>query len=75
MGKAKVMKYEDIEIERQRRAEKVAETAAKKKGGRKRKGPVAARARAKRAKKTELEVAEDEIAAEGMADYCSVFQI
>jgi DDE superfamily endonuclease len=74
--KGKVMSFEDIERERAKRAAKEA-MAASKKRGRKRKGSVAARAEAKKCEKTrksEVEIAEDEIVAEGMERYCSVFQ-
>lgn len=74
IGKAKVMSYEDIEEARAKRAAKEA-AAASKKRGRKRKGSaLAAGVRAKKARRSEVEVAEDEIAAGGMGNYCSVFQ-
>ena len=38
---------------------------------RKRKSPAPAGVKAKKARKSEMEVAEDEIAAGGMGDYCS----
>jgi hypothetical protein len=70
IGKAKVMSYEDIKEARAKRAAKEA-TAALKKRGRKRKSALAG-AKAKKARKSEVEVAEDEIAAEEMGNYCSI---
>jgi hypothetical protein len=48
--------------------------AASKKRGRKRKNAPAG-SKAKRARKSEVEIAEDEIAAEGMGNYYTVFQL
>ena len=73
VGKAKVMSYEDIEEERANRAAKEA-AAASKKRGRKRKSAAPAGVKAKKARGSEVEVAEDEIAAGGMGSYCSVPQ-
>jgi hypothetical protein len=74
VGKAKVMSYEDIEEERAKRAAKEA-AAASKKRGRKRETPAPAGAKAKKARRSEVEAAEDEIAAGRMGDYCSVLQL
>lgn len=73
VGKAKVISYEDIEEGRVKRAAKEAE-AATKKCGRKRACPTPTGAKAKKARRSEVEVAEDEIAAGGPGDYCSVLQ-
>jgi hypothetical protein len=73
VGKAKVMSYEDIEEARAKRAEKTQAAASKGRRGRKRKSTVPVAAKSKKIR-SELEVAEDEIAAEGMEDYCSVLQ-
>jgi hypothetical protein len=82
-GEGKVMSYEDIEKEKARRAAKEA-VAGSKKRGRKRKASAAADPKAEKAKKagkaknagrSEIEVAEDEIAAAGMEHYCSVLQL
>jgi len=78
VGKAKVMSYEDIiEAQAKRAAKEAAKEAAavNRKGGRKRKSPAPAGAKAKKARRSEAEVAEDEIAAGGMGDYCSVLQV
>lgn len=72
VGEARVMKYEDIETERKRRAEKESNTAAKT-NKRKRKNPVTAKKRSNKARRSELEIAEDEIVAEGLCEYCTVF--
>jgi hypothetical protein len=74
LGKVKVMSYEDIEEARAKRAAKEA-TAGKGKRGRKRKSPPEAGApepKAKVARISEAQVAEDEIAARGMENHCSV---
>jgi hypothetical protein len=73
VGRAKVMKYEDIVIEREKRAVKQADAAASK-SGRKRKSPATVKRKAKRVRRSEVEVAEDEIVAGWMSAYCSVFQ-
>jgi hypothetical protein len=49
--------------------------AVDRKCGRKRKSPAPAGVKAKKARRSEAEVAEDEIAAGGMGDYCSVLQV
>lgn len=71
LGKAKVMSYEDI-VEAQA---KLDASVAKGKPGRKRKREAAAAVQVKRTRKSELEVAEQEIEAEDLRNYCSVFQI
>ncbi|KAF2190317.1 hypothetical protein K469DRAFT_760038, partial [Zopfia rhizophila CBS 207.26] len=71
VGKAKVMSYEDIKGERANRAAKEA-AAVSKKRGRKLRGSTLAKA--KKARRSEVEVAEDEIAAGGMGNYYSFFQ-
>ena len=73
VGKAKVMSYEDIQEARAKRAEKEQATAGKGNRGRKRKNTVLVAAKSKRAR-SEVEIAEDEIAAGGMEYYCSVLQ-
>jgi hypothetical protein len=75
VGKAKVMSYEDIvEAQGKRTAKEAArETAAALgKRDRKRKSPALVGMKAKKARTSEAEVAEDEIAAGGMEDYRSV---
>lgn len=73
VGKANVMGYEDIEEQRASRAAK--ETAAvSKKRDRKPTGLAPAGAKAKKARRSEVDVAEDGFAAGGMGNYCSVFQ-
>ncbi|KAH7012383.1 hypothetical protein B0J12DRAFT_790868 [Macrophomina phaseolina] len=77
VGKAKVMSYGDIvEAQAKRAAEDAVKevAAAKGKRGRKRKGPVPAGAKAKKARRSAAEVAEDEPAAAGMENYCSILQ-
>jgi hypothetical protein len=73
VGKAKVMSYKDIEEAREKRATKEAEAASKKRG-RKRKSPAPVGVKAKKARRSKVEVAGDEISARGMGDYCSVLQ-
>lgn len=78
VGKAKVMSYGDIVEARAKRATKEAAkeaAVAKGKRGRKRKGPVPAGAKVKKARRSEVEVTEDEIAAAGIENYCSVLQL
>ena len=76
LGKAKVMSYEDIEEARGKCAAKEAakEAAASGKRGRQHKGPAPAEATAKRARRSEVEVAEDQVAAAGLRDHCSVLR-
>ena len=72
------MSYEDIvEAQAKRAAKEAAKEAVAINGkrGRKRKCPAPAGAKAKKARRSEAEVAEDEIAAGGMGDYCSVLQV
>ncbi|XTI93263.1 hypothetical protein V2W45_1347754 [Cenococcum geophilum] len=71
------MSYEDIiEAQAKRAAKEAAKEAAVVKGrrGRKRKSPAPAGAKTKKAWRSEAEVAEDEIAAAGMENHCSVLQ-
>ena len=71
------MSYEDIVEAQGKRAAKEAakETAAASgKRGRKRKSPTPVGTKVKKARRSEAEVAEDEIAAGGMEDYCSVLR-
>jgi hypothetical protein len=72
VGKAKVMSYEDIKEARAKRAAKEAAAASNKQGRKRKSAP--AGSKAKKARKSEVEVVEDEIAAEGIRNYCSVFQ-
>jgi hypothetical protein len=81
VGNAKVMSYEDIEEARGKRVAKEAaneaaqETAtASGKRGRKRKSPAPVRANGKKARRSEVEVVEDEVATAGLGDHCSVLQ-
>jgi hypothetical protein len=67
------MKYEDIVTERTRLATKKAD-AATKTNSKKRKRPDAVKAQTKKARRSEIEVAEDEIVAGEMSEYCSVFR-
>jgi len=72
------MSYEDIKEARRNRAAKDAAkeaAAASGKSGRKRKSPVPAGQKAKKVRRSEVEVAEDEIAAGGMGDYCSILRL
>jgi hypothetical protein len=71
------MSYEDIKEAQAKRAAKEAvkdSSAAKGRRGRKRKYPTPAVAKTKKARKSEVEIAEGEIAATGMEGYCSVMQ-
>jgi hypothetical protein len=72
IGKAKVTSYEDIEEARGKRAAKEAAKASGKCGrGRLRKNPVrTAGLKTKRTRRSEAEIAEDEVAALGLGDYC-----
>jgi hypothetical protein len=71
VGKAKVMSYEDIvEVQAKRNAKEAA--VVKEKRGLKRKSSAPVVAQAKRTRKSEVEVAEDEIEAMGLGNYCSV---
>lgn len=76
IGKAKVISYEDIEEARRKRAAKDAAKASGKRGrGRPRKSSVsAAGSKPSRTRRSEAEVAEDEVVASGLGDYCSVLQ-
>ena len=72
VGKAKVMSYEDI-VEAQAKRDAKEAVAVKGKRGRKRKCSVP-RADAKKTRRSEVEVAEDEIEALGLGNYCSVLK-
>jgi hypothetical protein len=72
------MSYEDIEKAQAKRAAKetVKDNAAVKgKRSRKRKNSTPKVAKAKKAQRSEVEVAEDEIATASMGDYCSFPQL
>jgi len=73
VGKAKVMSYEDI-VEAQAERDAKEASVVKGKPGRKRKSSAPMAAQAKRTRRSEVEVAEQEIEAEGMGNYCSVLQ-
>jgi hypothetical protein len=78
LGKAKVMSFEDLAEARAKRAAKNEASKSKGKGVRKRKCPETQATDARKtktARKSELEVAEDEIVAAGMKDHCSVLQL
>ena len=75
VGKAKVMMtYKDI-VEAQAKRDAKEAAVVKGKPGRKRKSSAPVAAQAKRTKRSELEVAKDEIEAEGMGNYCSVQEL
>jgi hypothetical protein len=77
VGKAKVMSYKDIvEVQEKRAAKEAAKdtSAAKGSRGRKRKNPMPEATKAKKVRRSEAEVAEEEIAAAGLEDHCSVLQ-
>ncbi|OCK78530.1 DDE-domain-containing protein, partial [Lepidopterella palustris CBS 459.81] len=77
LGRAKVISYKDLKEARAKRAAKEAETS-KERRGRKRKSPsgkgVVAR-KDKKARKSELEAAEDKIVAAGIENHCSILQL
>lgn len=74
VGKVKVMSYEDIvEAQIKRDAKEAAAVKAKRGPNRKSSAPVVVQA--KMARKSEVEVAEDEIEALGLGNYCSVLQL
>lgn len=75
VGKARVMSYEDIVEAKVKRSAKEAEkeaAAATGKRGRKRKSPALVAQKAKKARRSEAEVAEDKIVAGGMGNYYSI---
>jgi hypothetical protein len=74
VGKAKVMSYEDI-VEAQAKRDAKEAAVAKGKPGRKRKASALVEASAKRARKSELEVAEKEIEALEFGIHCAVLQL
>ena len=75
IGKTKVMSYKNIENARAKRAAKEDTTAGKGTRGRKRKSLTPMTGNVKRARRSEAEVAKDEIAAAGMENHCSVLQL
>ncbi len=74
VGKAKVMSYEDI-VEAQVKRDAKEAVVVKGKRGRKRKASAPEQRQAKRTRKSEIEVVEEQIEAEGMGNYCSVLQL
>jgi hypothetical protein len=75
IGKAKIMSYEDLVEAQQKRDAKEATRGIGAKRGRPRKNQAPKLAEPKRAQKTELDVAEDEINTMGLREYCSVLQL
>ena len=73
VGKAKVMSYEDI-IQAKLKRDVKDTPVVKGKPGRKRKSSAPVAVQAKRKRRSELEIAEQEIQAEGLGDYCSVIK-
>lgn len=74
---AKVISYKDIEVARSKRAVRDAakdSAVAKGKPGRKHKGTMSALPEVEKARKSEVEIVEDEIVAGGIEDYCSILQ-
>lgn len=74
MGKAKVMSYKDI-VEAQAKRDTKEAAVVKGNPGRKRKSSAPVLKEAKRTRRSELEVAEEEIEAGGLENYCSVLQL
>jgi hypothetical protein len=74
VGKAKVMSYEDI-VEAQAKRDAKEAAVVKGKRGRKRKASAPEVVQAKRVRKSELEVAEEEIEALEFGNQCSVLQL
>ncbi len=68
------MSYEDI-VEAQAKRDAKEAAVVKGKRGRKRKAAAPEETQAKRTRKSEMEVAEEIIEAEGMGNYCSVLQL
>ena len=73
VGKAKVMSYDDI-VEAQAKCDDK-EVVVKGKRGPQRKSSAPLQPEAKRIRQGEVEVAEDEIKALGLGNYCSVLQL
>jgi hypothetical protein len=73
VGKSKVMSYDDI-VEAQAKRDAKDAAVVKGKRGPKRKSSAPMLAEAKRTRKSEVEVAEDEIKAMGLENHCSVLQ-
>ena len=74
VGKAKVISYKDI-IEAQAKRDTKEAAVVKGKPGRKRKSSAPVLKEAKRTRRSKLEVAEEEIEAGGLENYCSVLQL
>ncbi|KAH7065083.1 hypothetical protein B0J12DRAFT_693463 [Macrophomina phaseolina] len=74
VGEAKVMSYAEI-VEAQAKRDAKEATARNGKRGRKRKGSAPMLVEAKRTRRSEVEVAEDEIKAMGLGDYCSILSL
>ena len=74
VGKAKVMSYEDI-VEAQAKRDAKETAVVKGKPGRKRLASALVAAQAKQTRKSETEVAMQEIEAEGLGNHCSVLQL
>jgi len=68
------MSYEDI-VEAQAKRDAKETAVVKGKPGRKRKASAPVAAQAKRTRRSEVEVAMQEIEAEGLGSYCSVLQL
>jgi hypothetical protein len=76
VGKAKIMRYEDIfEAEQKRETMKKSAAAGGATRQKKRKVEVSASVTAKRSQRNELKEARNEIEGAGLEAYCSVFQI
>ena len=74
MGKARVIGYKDI-IEAQAKRDTKEAAVVKGKPGRKRRSSALVLKEAKRTRRSKLEVAEEEIEAGGLDNYCSVLQL
>ena len=73
VGKAKVMSYEDI-VKAQAKHDAKEAVPVKGKRGQKRKRSAPVVVEAKRARKSEVEIVEEEIEALGLGNYCSVLK-
>ena len=74
VGKAKVMSYKDI-VEAQAKRDTKEAAVVKGNPSRKRKSSAPVLKEAKRTRRSELKVAEEEIEAGGLENYCSVLQL
>jgi hypothetical protein len=72
VGKAKVMRYEDI-VEAQKKRDAIEFDKEDRALKRQRRGT--AEAKAKRTRRSELEIAEAEIEAQGLRKFCTIFQV